>query len=233
MSAEFDRYAHSYSELLRDPIRDRFSADGRFFHERKWMLIHEFLAARQLELASLSWLDVGCGAGDLLKLAGSHFRRAAGCDPSSEMIRSYGNLDIRQQPSPTELPFPDHSFDLITAVCVYHHVHRRQRDRLTHSIRRALKPAGIFCMIEHNPWNPVTRLIVKRCPVDRDAELLSAKDARAALHSAGLDVVNTSYFLYFPQQIFPLLNGAERGLRRVALGGQFAIFATSDGRLAG
>src|SRR5690242_19680368 len=125
MSAEFDRYAHSYSELLRDPVRDRFSADGRFFHERKWMLIHEFLAERQLELASLSWLDVGCGAGDLLKLAGSHFRRAAGCDPTSEMIRSYGNLDIRQQPSPTELPFPDHSFDLITAVCVYHHVHRR------------------------------------------------------------------------------------------------------------
>ena len=204
MSAEFDHYARAYSDLLRDPIRDRFAGSAGFFHERKWALLREFLAHHGLKTKALSWLDVGCGEGDLLKLAGPHFAAAAGCDPSIEMLRSCGGLEIRQQPCPSELPFPDRSFDLVTAVCVYHHVHGYDRRLLTDSIRRVLKPNGVFCMIEHNPWNPVTRLIVKRCPVDRDAELLSARDASAVLQSAGFEVIETSYFLYFPRQLFPL-----------------------------
>jgi SAM-dependent methyltransferase len=227
VSAEFDHYARGYSDLLRDPIRDRFAGNAGFFHERKWEIIREFLLDRRLEPASLSWLDVGCGEGDLLKLAGRYFARAAGCDPSIEMIRSCGVIESRQQPSPSELPFPDRSFDFVTAVCVYHHVHSHDRRLLTDSIRRVLRPGGLFCMIEHNPWNPVTRLIVKRCPVDRDAELLSARDASAVLQSAGIEVLETSYFLYFPRPIFSCMRGAEHRLRRLALGGQFAIFGLS------
>ena len=43
MSAEFDHYARAYSDLLRDPIRDRFARSAGFFHERKWTLLREFL----------------------------------------------------------------------------------------------------------------------------------------------------------------------------------------------
>ena len=227
MNPEFDLYARAYSELLRDPIRDRFAGNTSFFHERKWTLIREFLADRRLDPGSLNWLDVGCGEGDLLKLAGGNFAWAAGCDPSIEMIRSCRGMETRQQPSPSELPFPDNSFDLVTAVCVYHHVHGHHRALLTDSIRRVLKPGGVFCMIEHNSWNPVTRLIVKRCPIDRDAELLSARDASAVLRSAGLEVLETAYFLYFPSQIYSRMCGVERLLRRFAMGGQFAVFGVS------
>src|SRR5829696_4883576 len=104
MSAEFDTYASAYSELLRDPIRDRFAGDGRFFHERKWELIRDLLLERRLNPSTLRWLDVGCGDGALLKLAGRHFARAAGCDPSAEMIRACAGIDARQQPSSTDLP---------------------------------------------------------------------------------------------------------------------------------
>jgi SAM-dependent methyltransferase len=140
------------------------------------------------------------------------------------MIRACGGIDARQQPSSTELPQFGHSFDLVTAVCVYHHVHGEDRRLLTDSIRSVLSPGGVFCMIEHNPFNPVTRLIVSRCPVDRDAELLSGTEAAGILHFAGFEVVETSYFLYFPRQMFGLLRGVERRLRSVALGGQFAVF---------
>src|SRR6476620_8068114 len=142
MSAEFDRYAQAYSELLRDPIRDRFAGDGNFFHLRKWALIREFLSRRRLHASTLSWLDAGCGEGDLLKIGGKHFARAAGCDPSAEMIRACDGVESRQQPSASELPYPDGSFDLVTAVCVYHHVHGGDRTLLTDSIRRVLKPGG-------------------------------------------------------------------------------------------
>jgi SAM-dependent methyltransferase len=230
MNAEFDRYAPAYSELLRDPIRDRFAGDSNFFHQRKWALLEEFLGGRGLDPSKLSWLDVGCGEGELLRIAGPHFGRAVGCDPSAEMIRSCAGFETRLQPTMSGLPFEDASFDLVTAVCVYHHVHGDDRALLGASIRRVLKPGGIFCMIEHNPWNPVTRLIVRRCPVDRDAELLTAADAGAVMRSAGLEVLDTAYFLYLPRQVFAYIGRIERLLRGLALGGQFAIFGAAPGR---
>lgn len=228
MIPEFDQYAPTYSELLRDPIRDRFAGDSGFFHRRKWTLVRDFLSRQGLEPCSLNWLDVGCGEGDLLKVAGEQFARAAGCDLSAEMIRSCGELEVRPQPSASELPYPDGSFNLVTAVCVYHHVHGLDRRLLMDSIRRVLKPGGVFCMIEHNPWNPLTRLVVKRCPVDRDAELLTLAGASAIVQGAGLSVVETEYFLYFPRTVFAYLGRAERWLRRLPLGGQFAVFGRND-----
>jgi hypothetical protein len=38
-----------------------------------------------------------------------------------------------------------------------------------------LKEDGHFIIFEHNPINPVTRHLVKNCPFDADAVLLSTK----------------------------------------------------------
>ena len=100
MSTEFDRYASEYSTLLDDPLRDRFSSDPVFFHRRKWTLIREFLARRRVNPSNLRWLDVGCGQGELLSLAGSSFAQAVGCDPSSGMIQSCAAGKVYEQPSP-------------------------------------------------------------------------------------------------------------------------------------
>jgi SAM-dependent methyltransferase len=219
----FDEYAASYPRLLEDPLRDRFAADPVFFHQRKWLLIRDFLRRRRLDPGKLSWLDAGCGRGDLLRLAGPEFREAMGCDPSPEMIRSAG-AQVYLQPSPCELPFSGNSFDFVTAVCVYHHVHGIDRRRLlTQSIGRVLRPGGLLCLIEHNPYNPVTRRIVRRCVVDRDAELLTARSAAALARSAGLEIIGTDYFLYFPEPLFRLARGLEDLLRKLPLGGQYAL----------
>jgi len=76
---EFDRYADQYSALLADPLRDRF-AEKEFFHERKLLLIREFFRDFGLVAKHSSWVDIGCGQGDLLKLGMSDFGSAAGCD---------------------------------------------------------------------------------------------------------------------------------------------------------
>lgn len=150
--AEFDEYASEYSSLLNDPLRNRFASESGFFHRRKWMLIHDFFSQRRINPSNLNWLDVGCGQGELLKVAAPFFAKASGCDPSRGMIHSCAASDVYEQPSPAELPFPDRSFDFVTAVCVYHHVHGGDRALLTKSIQRVLRPGGLFCMIEHNPW---------------------------------------------------------------------------------
>src|SRR6266702_7658965 len=84
----FDRYAHSYAELLEDPIRNRFAHDPLHFHRRKWFLIERLLKRSGVTLTTQRWLDVGCGRGELLKMAGSNFAQAIGSDPSAGMLSS-------------------------------------------------------------------------------------------------------------------------------------------------
>ena len=225
ITPEFDSYAPAYRTLLRDPIRDRFANGSHFFHRRKAHLIHDFLARQKMSTTRMDWLDVGCGQGELLKIAEGAFARAVGCDPSAKMMESCARIEMVEQYSPTELPFPDRSFDFVTAVCVYHHVPCEQRAGLTASIYRVLKPGGVFCVIEHNPFNPVTQIIVRRCPVDRDAKLLTASAASRLMRCADLKILETAYFLYFPEYVFNRIGRIERYLRPCPIGGQFAIFS--------
>src|SRR5262245_55712391 len=161
----FNAYANDYAELLRDPIRDKFAASKQFFFERKLQIIRGFCRKRNLDTHKLDWIDVGCGQGDLLRLGRSHFRSVAGCDPSEGMLKSCSDLNVRTQPSMVSLPFESGSFDLVTVVCVYHHIAIDERVVFTREAFRLLKPGGIFCNVEHNPLNPVTRVIVSRTPV--------------------------------------------------------------------
>jgi SAM-dependent methyltransferase len=223
--AEFDRYANEYEQLLKDPVRDRFAGDSKFFYERKLDLIRRFFRQRGKDTANLSWLDVGCGQGDLLSLGKQHFRSVAGCDLSEEMLRYCEGLETRLQTSPEQLPFPDESFDLLTAVCVYHHVPPPQRLQLTKECTRLLKPGGVFAIIEHNPFNPMTQLIVKRAAVDVDAILLRSGEARKLMRSAGLAVAATDFFLYLPKGLYSKAAGLEHLLRPVPLGGQYTVWA--------
>ncbi len=222
---EFDQYAHSYAGLLEDPMRSLFALDPLHFHRRKWILIERLLKNAGMNLSTLKWLDVGCGQGELLGLAGSNFAQAIGCDPSASMLSKNRAVEMHEQPSPVVLPFGDSSVDFVTAVCVFHHVHGRARTLLTSEIRRVLTPGGMCCIIEHNPWNPVTRAIVKRCPVDVDAELLTARKASVLLQTAGFETVSTDYFLYFPERLFNRLISVEKMLCKIPLGGQFALLA--------
>ena len=116
--------------------------------------------------------------------------------------------------------------DFVTAVCVYHHVPEDLRQSFTAEIRRVLRPGGIFCIIEHNPLNPATRLIVSRTPIDTDAHLLRARATARLMAGAGTKVLETRYFLLFPQQIHAYLHALEDRLSTIPLGGQYAVFAS-------
>jgi len=222
----FDQLSSSYDKLLRDPLRDRFTGpEPAFFHRRKADLIRGFFRHRNLATSSLRYLDVGCGKGELLQLLQSDFKQTAGCDISSEMMRQIEGIETRVQNDPLEIPYGDGEFDLVTAVCVYHHVPPASRAALTREVRRVLRPGGILCVIEHNPFNPLTRLIVSRTPVDADAILLPARESRQLAADAGMAPVEQDYFLYFPPALYRYLAPVEAMLAKVPLGGQYAIFS--------
>lgn len=224
---EFDAFAPSYDERLKDPLRDRFTGgEPGFFHARKRDLIRSYLESRNRHARALDYLDVGCGRGELLGLLAGDFRRAAGCDPSAEMLAALDGTpaETRLQNDSGRVPFDDGSFDLVTAVCVYHHVPPAGRAALTREVTRVLRPGGIFCMIEHNPWNPITRAVVTRTPVDADAILLAPDEGRKLMRQADLTIDAQEFFLFFPAAVYRRIGALERLLTRLPLGGQYATF---------
>lgn len=227
MKAEFDEYARDYERLLKDPIRERFASGSDFFHWRKWILLQRVLKNAGLSAENLSWLDIGCGKGELLQFGAPAFREAWGCDPSAEMLRACVGAHTRLQ-TDSRLPFDDESFDVVTAACVYHHLSAADRPVLTAEARRVLRKGGFFVIFEHNPWNPATRLIVSRTPVDADAELLTARACRRLLREAGLSKPDTAYYLFVPERLFRAASGIESALEKVPFGGQYAVWGRRD-----
>ena len=91
-------------------------------------------------------------------------------------------------------------------------------------LARVVRPGGLVFVFEHNPWNPVTRAIVRDCPLDRDAVLLTAPETRGLLSRAGLEVVEQRYYLFFPRSL-GFLRRFEPWLAWLPLGGQYYVAA--------
>jgi SAM-dependent methyltransferase len=222
--AEFDRLAPDYDALLEDSLRDRFASGSRFFLTRKVDVLRDFAARQRLDRTGATWIDVGCGTGELLRADRGAYGRALGCDVSSGMLARCTGLNVVQQVDPLRLPFADATADWVTAVCVFHHVPIEHRAALTAEIRRVLRPGGFVAVIEHNPWNPAVQVIVRRTPVDANARLLTARHARALLCRAGIDAVDTRYFLLLPEMLQRRVGAVESVLEHMPLGGQYVVF---------
>jgi SAM-dependent methyltransferase len=224
---EFDSYAGQYDTLLSDSLREGFAVKS-FFHQRKLIVIREFFRRRGLNPKECSWVDIGCGQGDLLKLGMGDFAQTVGCDVSSAMLDTCEGLEVRHQERDDVLPFADRFADLATAVCVYHHVPPSGRAALTCEARRILKAGGTFCIIEHNPLNPITRMIVKRSPVDLDAQLLGVSETCRLLEEQKFRIVRVEHFLFLPELLFRKVGYLESWLTWLPLGGQYAVFARAS-----
>jgi SAM-dependent methyltransferase len=226
---EFDHLSESYDELLADPIRDRFTgAASDFFHSRKRDLIRAYFNNRNVDTHQLNYLDVGCGKGELIKFLQADFAAVSGCDPSAGMMEAghlaAAGINVHVQEDPARLPFESTRFDFVTAVCVYHHIPPAERAAMVAEISRVTKPGGIFAIIEHNPYNPATRLIVSRTPVDADAILLPPGETRGLLERGGFKIDHTEYFLYLPEKLYRRAAWIETVFKTVPLGGQYAVF---------
>jgi ubiquinone/menaquinone biosynthesis C-methylase UbiE len=172
-------------------------------------------------------LDVGCGIGSLHRHLEGAFSTLNGCDVSAEAISR------ARQDHPgvaysvctcTQLPYDDRAFDLVFTSCVLHHVPPNHWQGFLGEMRRVLRRGGIGCVIEHNPWNPMTRLAVLRCPFDKDAILLRAAKVEALLRETGFAEIRSEHILLLPQA-GRLARKIERALATLPLGAQYACSA--------
>jgi hypothetical protein len=87
---------------------------------------------------------------------------------------------------------------------------------------RVTRPGGVVAIFEHNPWNPLTRKAVAGCEFDRDAVLVTRREAERLLRGSGLADVEGSYIVFFPRES-PWLQRIEGLLGRVPLGAQHVV----------
>ena len=152
--------------------------------------------------------------------------KVVGIDAAASVVQTarqrYGHLGAEFLS--TDEGTPDLQVDLAYTNGVFHHIEQADRKRELEQVRRWLLPGGVFVFWENNPWNPGTRLVMKRIPFDRDTCPLSHREAEALLAAAGFHVLRTSFHFYFPSWLRSLTR-LEQSLQQVPLGAQYCVTA--------
>ena len=221
---DFDQYAGQYEDILAAQT-NFFDGDSGYFARYKIEL------AQQLAGSVSSVLDFGCGIGRSMPYLRDVFPNAeiVGCDPSAESLA----IARRENPSCRFASMDelgtDAKFDLVIASCVFHHIPPQDRQMAIRYCYSRLKDGGHFIIFEHNPINPVTRHLVKNCPFDADAVLLGMRETVERMRNAHLHIDESSYCLFFPQQL-SALRPFEKYLRWLPMGGQYFVCASNQKR---
>ena len=224
---EFDRYKDSYGEAMEDAVGFA-GAPPDLYTQIKADLIVDLAARRIGDPSGLQVLDVGSGPGETDRLLKDRFGALVGVDVSEGMVeRASANnpwAEYRAYAEGEPLPLEDGRFDLSFAICVMHHVAPSGWDRTVREMARVTRPGGIVAIFEHNPWNPLTRKVVRDCEFDVDVALLSRRRTRELLTTNGLVIEESPYIIFIPRQ-GPRLRRFERMVARLPLGAQYYVAA--------
>jgi SAM-dependent methyltransferase len=218
---EFDEFANSY-EAVTSQNTNFFDADAQYFGRYRSNIVKKFARSRVDNI-----LDFGCGVGLGISPLREQFAnsRIVGCDPSLNSLALAHAREPGCEFLQADAISPTPQFDIITAVSVFHHILPPDRAGALRYCYERLKSGGLLFLFEHNPFNPVTRHLVSRCPVDRDAILLTPNETAARLRQAGFAVTATEYCLFFPKAL-AFLRPTEPYLGWLPLGGQYFVVGT-------
>jgi SAM-dependent methyltransferase len=222
-AVDFDHFADSYDRALGEALAAS-GEDSRYFAEGRV----NWLAAclRQIAFVPRRMMDYGCGPGSTSPILLERFgaESVVGVDLSQrsiELARQNHGSD-RTQFSRIRDYTPAASLDLVYCNGVFHHIPPPERAASLDFIRRSLRPGGLFCLWENNPWNPGTQYVMSRCAFDRDAIKISPSEARNRLRSAGFQILRMDFLFIFPR-FLKALRPAEGILSRLPFGAQYQI----------
>ena len=170
-------------------------------------------------------LDFGCGLGGLAKLTARAFPRSmvTGYDisPQAIDIAEKEREGIANLTYTCEIP-RNRRFHLIIAANVFHHIPPQNLAGTIRHLKSLLAPGGNLVIFEHNPLNPITRYIVRTCPLDADARLIPCWKLVRLARGCGLKVNLRRYMVFFPK-VMSFLRRFEARLGCVPFGAQYML----------
>jgi SAM-dependent methyltransferase len=214
--------AAEYDDMLGQGIR--LSGEDRHFFIRGRLA--ELVMRLPPGLAVRRILDFGCGIGDTSRRLAETFAGAevVGVDTAERALawaRDH-HASERVRFAALDDGTGEGGFDLVYVNGVFHHVAPAAREGLVRRLHDALRPGGCLALFENNPWNPGTRLVMRRIPFDRDAEPLVPTEARRLVARGGFACAPLRFLFYFPRPL-AFLRGLEAWLGRVPLGAQYLV----------
>ena len=228
MNDIFDQHAKSYSDSINESL-GKFGVKHDFFAAHKARLLERLLKRHGLQTQGCRLVDIGCGTGMLHGYIEGQYAAIDGIDPSKESVR------VAAEKYPTNrylaysggrLPYEDGTFDIALAASVFHHVAPNDRPLLAREMQRIVRRGGLTIIVEHNPFNPVTRRIVNTCELDKDAVLLWPAELRQLFVSAGAQSAYTRTVLTVPP-VNEFMMMADDLLGYLPLGAQYYLVAQS------
>lgn len=218
--AEFDQYSDSYNEELKRSLGGFGNIDLAV--KSKLQVIENVIRESGLKKVN-RFMDFGCGTGLLSRHLGRFAEQVIGLDVSIASLTTSNALNSQRVGyGGLGIPIHDNSLDAVVASCVFHHIDAAQHEHLLGELYRVVRPGGVFIMIEHNPWNPVTRWVVNRCEFDADAVLLKPGQTERLLKGSGFAQVESRFFFAVPPVNGPL-SVVDRAVGRMPLGAQFYV----------
>lgn len=218
---DFDNYSLNYRDVLKKSL-GYFGKNDEFFDKLKLFYIEKW-AIKYSEVKDI--LEFGCGIGKLASLLAKKFPHANvyGYDQSKKSLAVAKEENIRNK----NISFGDElleikKFDLIVISNVFHHIPHKERVPTLTFLKELLKGKGKIIIFEHNPLNPLTCFIVKICPFDVDAELISRYKFIKTAKSCNLKVINKMYILFTPWSL-TIFRCLERFLHQIPLGAQYML----------
>lgn len=172
-------------------------------------------------------LDVACGAGEVVRLAGQHGLQAVGLDLSEVVVRSaaqrvkpYASIGVSRGEN---IPFASESFDFVTNIGSLEHFYNPAKG--VREMVRVLKPGGKAFILVPNTFSLLTNVwhAMRTGETSVDDQPLQRYGARAdwvyLLESNGMKVTQTikyerpwpyrvsdwDYYLHRPKELMRLL----------------------------
>lgn len=227
---DFDEFAQNYRSIHNDNIK-LSGADSFYFAEMKVKHLLKFEND-----AKLFVLDVGCGDGLTEEIMHTHFPNweILGIDVSEQSIQVAQQKNIPNSSfklyDGIHIPLADNSVSIIFVAGVLHHVQYNLHQPLLKDINRVLTIDGRLYIFEHNPFNPVTKYLVKTCVFDKDAKLLKPGYTTKLLKNSGFVIADKSFQIFFPRKgLLGKFIFLEKYLNWLPLGGQYFIRAIKKG----
>ena len=224
---EFDKFALEYESLHAANIRISGESPA-YFAEYKIRDVAAALATSNLQPSTV--LDFGAGIGTSVPYFRQFLPRARlTCLDVSQKSLQVGRSRFAQLADFVSfdgqtIPYPEDSFDVCFAACVFHHIPVKEHGVLLREFRRVLKVGGLAFVFEHNPYNPLTTRAVRDCAFDENAVLISAADLRSRVRAAGFGAVRSAYRIFFPRAL-RALRPLEPLLTWCPLGAQYYVQA--------